>query len=163
MSDTTPEPDEWSMSDEREFIETLLCERFNFFLVIFGATIAGVVTVTTRQHLLLLLWSAAVIQFLMMLTLWRAQCKFNRVFAQLKKDQPCHPAITINNGMEWWSVRDLIGYWIPLLCTAAVIVALVCATLGYLTPSTADSTEARAESSQSPPVVQPNGGNGAMP
>jgi len=88
MSGTEPNADDWSMSDQRKFIETLLCERFNLFLVVFGATIAGLITVTTPQHLFVLLWSATIIQFLMMPTLWRAQYKLNILLEHIKMISP---------------------------------------------------------------------------
>ncbi|AGQ92211.1 hypothetical protein OH966_004485 [Vibrio parahaemolyticus] len=31
----------WSLSEERVFMENLLCQRFNFFLVLFGLFLAG--------------------------------------------------------------------------------------------------------------------------
>lgn len=31
----------WDMSQERMFIENLLCQRFNYFLIFFSLTIAG--------------------------------------------------------------------------------------------------------------------------
>lgn len=123
--------DEWSMSHEREFIENLLCERFNFFLVVFGAAIAGVLASAERQHLLIVLWSAVLILWPMTLTLWRAQYKLNLVFGELRK-QADHPAIVIDGKAKGPSVRNLIGYWIPALCSILVSVALVLAYCGVL-------------------------------
>jgi hypothetical protein len=40
---TTPTPPSWDISKEREFIENLLCQRFNFFLAFFSIVSAGAI------------------------------------------------------------------------------------------------------------------------
>ncbi|HRQ72234.1 MAG TPA: hypothetical protein PLU35_04310 [Phycisphaerales bacterium] len=126
------------MSHEREFIENLLCQRFNFFLVVFGATIAGILASAERQHLLIVLWSAVPVLWLMTFTLWRAQHKLNLVFAELG-GQTDHPAIVINRKAKGPSVRNLIGYGIPSFCSTLVSVALVLAYCGVLRPGASAS------------------------
>lgn len=41
----------WDMSQERAFIENLLGQRFNFFLVFFSLTVAGSVNAKAQIHL----------------------------------------------------------------------------------------------------------------
>jgi glucan phosphoethanolaminetransferase (alkaline phosphatase superfamily) len=144
-------PSGWDMSQEREFIENLLSERFNFFLVFFSLVIAGVLSASAVWHLWTVLVFGTLICFLLALTLFRAQQKLDVILAILSEDKQ-HPAKISDDLAQKpevrakvpflvrWSIagsrRRLIGYWIPLLCVLFLILLFVLALLGVINPET---------------------------
>jgi hypothetical protein len=127
--------DGWDMSQEREFLENLLCQRFNFFLVVFGGVVAGVVGTHDEKSWLIVLWSGAIVLWLMTRTLWRAQYKLNLIFDDLKATDPEHPAVRIDRKAGGFSARNLIGYWIPIGCSLVTTAAIVLVYLGVVVPT----------------------------
>lgn len=45
----------WDLSQERAFVENLLSQRFNFFLIMFSLVIAGAVNANTKFELVAIL------------------------------------------------------------------------------------------------------------
>lgn len=122
----------WDMSQERVFMEQLLNQRFNFFLVFFSLMIAGAVNSKKQIHLQLVLTLGAIICTLLAAVLIRTQVKLDLILTDLFSD-PSHPAAIINKSAgNRWSMRRIIGIWIPLLCSAALIIAAFAALTGLL-------------------------------
>lgn len=117
----------WTMSSERAFLENLLCARFNFFLVIFAAIIAGMIATENLLQVQLVLVSGTALCLLITLTLCRAQFKLDIIFKELRECQPDHPAIKLDNLAGGWSMRRLIGYGIPGLCCLFLCIMTYCA------------------------------------
>lgn len=127
----------WTMSQEREFIENLLCQRFNFFVVFFGLIVAG--ALATRSEILFcaILWIGAFVSLLLATTLFRAQIKLDFILEGFFKNSRGHPATIVHEGCkdEWLgSVRKVIGYGIPSLCTVLLFVGAFLAQFGKLGP-----------------------------
>ena len=139
----TPEPqparDSWSMSDERAFMENLLCSRFNFFLVFFTLVIAAAVSTSNAGHFKIVLTLGTAISIPFALTIARAQRKLDIALDNHLFKTPGHPAKILNEECRGPSMRKWIGYWIPLACCTALGVGAILAWAGCLAPGSAGS------------------------
>jgi len=131
----------WSMSQEREFIENLLCQRFNFFIVFYSIIVAGSLTSKSQTHLVVILTLGSVILTFFATTLFRVQHKLDLILTEIF-EIPTHPATEIKNlaenteSMPWYarfiasgSRRKFIGYIIPAFCVFSLILGAVLAVL----------------------------------
>jgi len=117
----------WDMSQERAFLETLLNQRFNFFMVLFSLIIAGSINAKIQIHLQLILTIGTIIIFLFCLVLIRSQEKLDLALKDLYTDET-HPATIINNRSEkGGSRRRLIGVYIPWFVTITLIIGAILA------------------------------------
>lgn len=71
----------WDMSQERAYIENLLAQRFNFFLVFFSIVMAGSVNAKTQHQLQIVLGIGSAICILFALVLARSQEKLDLCLA----------------------------------------------------------------------------------
>ena len=130
-----------SMSQERKFIENLLCQRFNFFIVFYSIIIAGSLTSKSQTHLVVILTLGSVILTFFATTLFRVQHKLDLILTEIF-EIPTHPATEIKNlaenteTMPWYarfiasgSRRKFIGYIIPAFCVFSLILGAVLAVL----------------------------------
>ena len=125
----------WDMSQERAFIENLLGQRFNFFLVFFSLVIAGSVNSRTQLHLQIVLGIGTAICVLLATTLARSQEKLDLILDDLFSD-PSHPVTIINKRAKpSGSRRKVISSVIPRLCCSLLLVGFVCALIGELRPA----------------------------
>ncbi len=69
--------DNWTMSNERAFMENLLCSRFNFLLIFFALVIGGALNTQDVFYFRIVLTIGAIITLLVTLTIARAQSKLN--------------------------------------------------------------------------------------
>ena len=126
----------WDMSQERAFIETLLNQRFNFFLVVFSLAVAGVINSKGNLQLSLVLSIGAAITALLASTLARSQEKLGLILADLRTD-PSHPVSIIDSrARKGGSRMRIVGIWIPRLCSGTLIVGAALAWLGVFTIKT---------------------------
>jgi len=124
----------WDMSQERQFIETIMNQRFNFFLVFFAVVLAGAVNAKTRLQLVLVLLIGTVVSFLLTYTILRAHRKLGTVLDVLWVDET-HPSTIIDRAHhKALSVRWVLGILIPWGCTAALAAGTWAAYTGTLTP-----------------------------
>jgi hypothetical protein len=130
-----PARDPWSMSDERAFMEKLLCSRFNFFLVFFSLVINAAVSTTDARYFKIVLTLGTVIGIPFALTIARTQGKLDIALNDHLFKTDRHPAKILNDKCPGPSMRQWIGYWIPLACCAALVVGAILAWAGCLTPS----------------------------
>ncbi len=135
----------WSMSQEREFIENLLCQRFSFFIVFYSIIVAASsLTLESQTRLVVILILGSVILTLFATTLFRAQHKLDLILKEIFKIST-HPTTVINNLakdtkiMPWYarfiasgSRRKFIGYTIPAFCVFSLILGAVLAVLDML-------------------------------
>ena len=132
-STDSPSTPRWDISQERAFLENLLGQRFNFFLVFFGLVIAGSIQVRALPQIqALILAFGTIVSFLMMLTLFRAQAKLDLIFGLLIKD-PHHPFTVITQmAGSGGSMRRHIGKTIPIVCVSALGIMTFLAWTGTL-------------------------------
>jgi len=129
----------WDMSQERAFIETLLGQRFNFFVVFFSLVLGGALNARTQFHFELILTLGTLICWLMARTLFRSQYKLDLILDDLFLHDASHPASIINKRansrkviLGRKSMRRVIGYWIPCICCLALFIATGAAWLNFL-------------------------------
>jgi len=124
-------PPVWDMSQERAFMENLLGQRFNFFLIFFSLVIAGALNARSQVHLNIVLPLGNLICWLLSLVLFRSQRKLDLILKKLLADET-HPASIIDMGANGISMRKLIGYVIPIICCSALTVGTILALCGRL-------------------------------
>ena len=127
------------MSDERAFMENLLCSRFNFFLVFFTLVIAAAVSTSDAGHFKIVLTLGAAISIPFALTIARAQKKLDIALDDHLFKTEGHPAKILNEACRGPSMRRWVGYWIPLACCFALVVGAILAWTGCLGPGSASS------------------------
>jgi hypothetical protein len=124
----------WDMSQERAFIENLLSQRFNFSMVFFSLIIAGSLSTKSVDNFKIILSIGSIISWLLSLTIYRAQYKFDLIFEELLKD-PNHPVTIINKlANKGESRRKLIGNTIPTICSAFLTFAAILSLIGLIKP-----------------------------
>jgi hypothetical protein len=124
----------WDLSKERAFMENLLNQRFNFYLLFFSIVVAGALSARTQVMLNLILSIGFIICCLLMATLMRAQQKLDLILERLFESAD-HPVAVINRmATAGFSVRKTIGYVIPILCCAVLAVGVALAFLGVFVP-----------------------------
>lgn len=113
----------WDMSQERAFMENLLSQRFNYFIVFYSIVVAGFVNSKNLLYSQLILILGAIITTLLGSTLHRAQQKLDLILEELFNDKS-HPATIINDkaGGSKGSKRRLIGITIPAICYWTLII-----------------------------------------
>jgi hypothetical protein len=120
-------PPVWDMSQERAFIETLLNQRFNFFLFMFSLVIAGGINSKKQVHLQIILTIGAVITILLASLLVRSQEKLDIMLKYLFADKS-HPAAIVNAlANPKGSRRRLLGIYIPIICCLLLVTGAIMA------------------------------------
>ena len=126
------ENENWEMSQERQFIENLLCQRFNFFLVIYAAVIAGVLAAGQQQHLRWILFLGTVLTTALAFTVFRADAKLTIILEDHLYKKSDHPAAIIDSAVkqkQWhrrfFSVRRIVGLWTPCFCVLSLFVGWI--------------------------------------
>jgi len=113
----------WDMSQERMFIENLLCQRFNYFLIFFSITVAGFGGAKNSIYGEVILVLGSIIIYLFSEVLHWNQKKLNAILDDLYKDDS-HPAKIIDD-IVGHSRRKIIGVIIPQICAGVLITASV--------------------------------------
>ncbi|HBC3836587.1 hypothetical protein CGI59_13820 [Vibrio parahaemolyticus] len=111
----------WSLSEERVFMENLLCQRFNFFLVLFGLFLAGGFGANDQQKSLIF-GIGFFVELMMWLMVYRAHVKHDWIMKYLY-EQHEHPVAQVNEAVKakglinFISVSKITGIVMPLSCT----------------------------------------------
>lgn len=136
----------WDMSQERVFIETLLNQRFNFFLIFFSLVVGGALNTKVQLHFQLVLTLGTLVCLLFAAVLERSQEKFDLIFKDLHTDLT-HPLTIIDRrARSGGSRRKWIGRFIPAVCCVGLITASCAAWLGWLpVPSAVQQPDAPDE------------------
>ncbi len=130
----------WSKSDERVFIENLLCTRFNFFLVFFSLVIGGAISTSDQIYFKIILCLGVIIIIPFSLTIARAQKKLDVNLEELFSTEG-HPVKIYNDlcrGSFPPSMRQWIGYWIPIICSLVLLIGAILALFGVLLPTSSN-------------------------
>ena len=113
----------WDMSQERVFMETLLNQRVNFFLVLFSITVAGGINADLGWRLCTILLLGTVLSILLMMALNRNQEKLSLIFAELEKDTS-HPVTIIDKKAKPNGSRQrMVSIWLPRICVTLLVLA----------------------------------------
>jgi hypothetical protein len=142
----------WDMSQERVFMETILNQRFQFFLLIFSAAIAGSLNAKYPAHLKVVLCVGSTVCWLFALLLFHSQRKVDVVLDEHIFANPEHPAKIINDDCKrlpfsknrFWdffgcqvlrirgSKRKYVGYYIPFVCCSLLTIGAVLSLVGII-------------------------------
>lgn len=123
------------LRDERNHMEGLLNQRFNFFIVIFGLIAASIPLVKTLHQLQLLLAVGLLFELSLMLLIGRAQLRL-KINLDLLREFPDEPTEKIRQLASRktffdrlnpfrYSVVRLMGYWLPIGLTSMLFVTLL--------------------------------------
>lgn len=112
--------EEWDLSKERNFIETLVQQRFNFLLVSFSLTIAGAARADTRLMQFAIFSIGAVLCWFVGQTVRRAHDKLDLILKRLHKVHG-HPVKVIGDELKFncrsenWSSYIFGPIWKPIV------------------------------------------------
>ena len=132
------EPTEWSMSDEREFMENLLCQRFNFFLVLFALFILTATTCRDDTTSGVILATGFLVCLMVWMTIYRDYVKHHWIMQEKIYRTENHPAKIVNDAIKrrgllsLFSVSRWIGVVIPAFCCGILIGAALGLFCGFL-------------------------------
>jgi hypothetical protein len=127
----------WSMSDERQFMENLFCQRFNFFLVVFSLVVAGAASTSSHRKQTAILALGFFLCVLLALTVYRNYVKLIAILKRLHNEKD-HPVKLIGEDIDkigakgLFGVNHLIGILIPVLCCLTLLGAAWLSYTGYL-------------------------------
>lgn len=111
----------WSMSEERVFMENLLCQRFNFFLVLFALFLAGGFGASGGQKSIIF-GIGFFVELMMWSMVYRAHVKHDWIMKFLY-EQKDHPVAQVNEAIKakgfvgLVSVSKVTGVIMPLFST----------------------------------------------
>ena len=130
-------PVDWDINQERMFMENLLSQRFNFFLVTFSLVLSGAASANSQIKLQLLLLAGLILCLLMWATVYRIYIKVGVTlkmcyehedkFLQEIAKRTKQRVIAFTGG-----VNSLVGIWIPLTCVLMIAIAFILSLSGTL-------------------------------
>lgn len=130
MLSSSEQPFPWRPSDERLLMENLLASRFNC-LLIFVSIIAWAATSAAEPQVRTGLFAlGAVVSTLLMLAIGRTQQKLDYLIDAMAEGDQTHPAIVTTRAVKGFSVRSVMGYSIPMVCSVALWAGFVLSILG---------------------------------
>lgn len=126
------------LEEERQFVEEILNERFNFFMVFFSIIAAGAASTSNQVLFRWILSLGAFISVFLTFAIYRSYFKQRILFKQFKIDNPDHAAAWADDEAKrtcksLFTVVWILGWFIPIVCTVAISIAALLAWLGRLT------------------------------
>ena len=129
----------WDFYSEREFVENLFNQRFNYLIVMYSLFITAAATVSSNADLIIVLSLGVVMTILVSLTVYRAYVKMiitlkilhnleNHVFQIIDKE------VKSIGKRSLFGVNQITGILIPAICIVTLIIGLICAILGLIGP-----------------------------
>lgn len=120
----------WNFYDEREFIENLLSQRFNYLLLVYSLFITAFAAIDGKENKLIILGTGIALNFLISLTIYRGYVKLDvnlKILHSLWDDHvfPIIRKETNARKFRLFDVNPFIGIYIPLLCIISLIIAFV--------------------------------------
>lgn len=119
---------EWSIYQEREFIENLLCQRFNFFILLFSLIMTSGATVNSSSMLLfnIIIISGVFLCSCVWLTIVRIYSKLDSILRIIYKYETTKMFKIIQKEARRYkysfvNVNIFIGFYIPLACIVTLI------------------------------------------
>ncbi len=132
------EPTEWSMSKEREFMENLLCQRFNFFLVLFALCVLTATTCRDDTTSGVILATGFLVCLMVWMPIYRAHVKHHWIMQERIYKTEDHPAKIVNDEtkrrglLSRFSVSRWMGVAIPAVCCGILLGGALGLFLGIL-------------------------------
>ena len=123
---------EWNIYQERAFIENLLCQRFNFFILLFSLIITSAATVKSDNMLLfnIIVISGILLCSCVGITIIRIYSKLDVILKMIYKYESPAMFKEIQDEANKYkfsfvNVNSLIGFYIPVSCVFILIVLLI--------------------------------------
>lgn len=126
----------WNFFNEREFMENLMCQRFNFLLVFYSIFVAAAASATSQDFFIAVMLMGSVLTLMIWLMIWRAFVKFRiaiRICYRLE-----FSAIDIVDEEtklrkdRLFPVNDLLAIWIPMVCFLSLVAGAALGACGVL-------------------------------
>lgn len=112
----------WSLSDERVFMEKLYVGRFNYFLVVFSLFVTAGFANNFTNCKCIVFYFGGLILFMCWMPLIRAYKKFNNIIKILLNDKKSHTVYILQEIMKKKGFKSKLvisrwmGIYIPILC-----------------------------------------------
>jgi len=111
--------DKWTMSDERQFIETLFNQRLNFYIITYSLVITGTISAKNYSDKIYVLLIGSFLCFLLGISLYRACHKLLLILKLLHrtKQHPVRRTGRLARIYNWplsVSINHVTGIWLPL-------------------------------------------------
>lgn len=130
---------DWTFYSEREFIENLFNQRFNYLIVMYSLFIAAATTVHTKENLLIVLTLGLVFTSLVSLTIYRAYMKLiiilkilhrldNHIFQLIEKE------VSAMGRKALFGVNQITGIYIPLIAIITFATGILLTAFNVLQP-----------------------------
>lgn len=122
--------DNWTMSDERQFIETLFNQRLNFYIITYSLVITGTITAKSDTDKIYVLFIGAFLCFLLGISLYRACHKLLLILKLLHrtKQHPVRRVGRLARRYDWplsISINHVTGIWLPFSTLLFLIAWLI--------------------------------------
>lgn len=113
--------------EERAHMETVLMQRFNYFIVFFGVVIVGALAMTDGFAQTVLFGVGATVTYLVALTLGRAQVRLGILVGAIEEHDQAGPLAQTTRAANRVSAsqRHLIGHGIPWVCFTVLCAAFI--------------------------------------
>ena len=129
----------WDLAQERQFLENLLCQRFDFLLVFYSLIVAAAFTATEWRNAVAALVLGMILCFMSSLPIARAQYRLDVILDHLEELETSalresRELAEANQGRRAPGVlrlvanrsqRRWVGYYIPAVCWISLLVCLL--------------------------------------
>jgi hypothetical protein len=121
----------WTFYQEREFMENLLQTRFNFLITVYALFVNAFFTANARESELIIVILGLIIVFTMALTVYRIFIKVDIILKILYNLNEEEVFLVVRNELaernrpRLFDVNPLIGYIIPIVLIASLLIGLV--------------------------------------
>ena len=128
--------DDWTIYFERQHLENLLCQRFNFLIVVYSLFVAAFATIEGKDNKLIILFLGFIVVSLLCLTVMRICERLEVVLKFIYKIQD-NPLSLINievkkrNHFPNFDVNPIIGYVVPGIMVLSLILGIVFIFMGW--------------------------------
>lgn len=130
---------DWTFYSEREFIENLFSNRFNYLLVVYSLFVTAFAAISGTTNKLIILYLGLFVTILVSLTIYRAYVKLiitlkilhsldeKQVFPIINKETKSKGFSALGN------VNPIIGIVIPCVFSLSFIIGIILITYGFWT------------------------------
>ncbi len=128
---------DWTFYSEREFVENLFSNRFNYLLVVYSLFVTAFAAISGKTNKLIILGLGLFVTILISLTIYRAYIKLiinlkilhhlneKHVFPMIGKETKAKGAIAL------WNVNPIIGVVIPIVFIFSFTIAIILISCNY--------------------------------
>ena len=122
---------DWTFYSEREFVEYILSQRFNYLVVLYSLFITAFTMIGGEKNKIIVLSLEFLIVSMMSLTIYRVYVKLMlnlEILDKLGDMHAFHFIRTKANQNKWhalFKVNPIIGKWLPLFFSISLFIALL--------------------------------------